>query len=128
MTDDEIQPCRFCGSHSLNEYVRCVMASSDPNHLRDPETEMVKCQDCGAEASRLVWQRPPLPVNVEHEREHFEYAMVEVFTAWRERGNSLNDNGSPATREALCWRQPDGTYGVLSMNMAWTGWIKRAMR
>lgn len=125
---DAIQPCRFCGSHSVRVFERMVVASSDPHKLEDPVTSRVQCEDCGAEASLLVWTRPRLPFNEAAEREQFEIEMVDVFKEWRARGNLAEDNGCPASREALCWRTEDGAYGVLSLNMAWTGWTRRAKR
>lgn len=56
------------------------------------------------------------------DRDLFEDACVAQFARWREHGNSNNDNGCPVTRESLCWKHTDGSYGVNALNAAWWGW------
>lgn len=55
-------------------------------------------------------------------RDRFEERCVQKFGQWREAGNRANDNGAPLDREALCWRDEKGNYGVLALNAAWWGW------
>jgi hypothetical protein len=62
----------------------------------------------------------------DQERESFEKACVIKFAIWRVAGNTANDNGAPATREALCWRDEHGNYGVMALQAAWWGWKSRA--
>lgn len=61
----------------------------------------------------------------------FEERALALFNEKRRAGVSMrDDNGSPATREALFWRKPDGAYGVEMFNAAWTGyvWAYRALK
>lgn len=55
-------------------------------------------------------------------REKFEQLCVERMAEWRGAGNTLDDNGSPLTVEALCWKDENGNYGVLALNAAWWGY------
>jgi hypothetical protein len=55
-------------------------------------------------------------------RTRFEELCVQKFGQWREAGNRANDNGAPLDREALCWKTPEGNYGVAALNAAWWGW------
>lgn len=55
-------------------------------------------------------------------RERFEQLCVERMSEWRGAGNCANDNGSPLTVEALCWKDENGNYGVRALNAAWWGY------
>lgn len=55
-------------------------------------------------------------------REKFEQLCVERMAEWRGAGNTLDDNGSPLTVEALCWKDENGNYGVRALNAAWWGY------
>jgi len=61
-------------------------------------------------------------VESDPDRDAIEDACVIKFAAWREDGNSSNDNGCELSREALCWRLDNGEYGVAALNGAWWGW------
>lgn len=53
-------------------------------------------------------------------RQDFERRCLAHFQAKREAGvKIIDDNGSPATSEALFWKNPDGSYGVAAFNVAW---------
>lgn len=53
-------------------------------------------------------------------RQDFERRCMDHFNAKRAAGvKIIDDNGSPATPEALFWKNPDGTYGVQAFNVAW---------
>lgn len=56
------------------------------------------------------------------ERDRFEQAALAHFLARREAGLAIDDNGSPATAEALFWKDEAGNYGVKMFNAAWWGW------
>lgn len=55
-----------------------------------------------------------------HMRVKFERRCLEHFKAKRDAGVPIiDDNGSPATAEALFWRDQNGQYGVQAFNVAW---------
>ena len=56
------------------------------------------------------------------DRTEFEHRCLAQFVARRETGTLLDDNGSPATIESVCWKEADGSYGVRAFNSAWTGY------
>lgn len=58
-------------------------------------------------------------------RAAFEAAALEHFIKRRDEGKAIDDNGSPATPEALFWKTPSGDYGVQMFNAAWWGWQAR---
>jgi hypothetical protein len=60
--------------------------------------------------------------DLEVTRTAFEAATLKYFIAQREAGKAIDDNGSPATPEALFWRKENGDYGVEMFNAAWWGW------
>lgn len=56
-------------------------------------------------------------------RIEFENNVVILFAAIRACKLAMkDDNGSSATRAALCWRREDGRYGVAQVEAAWWGW------
>lgn len=55
-------------------------------------------------------------------RKQFEDACLANFVERRASGNISDDNGSPATHEALFWRKANGDYGVTLFNAAWWGY------
>jgi len=59
------------------------------------------------------------------ERDAFEQAAHKRYLQLRGTGNVLLDTVEPMTREDLCWRAPNGSYGVDSINAAWWGWVAR---
>jgi NMD protein affecting ribosome stability and mRNA decay len=123
---DQLLPCKLCGSHSIESYVRVCLGSNDKAHLTDPETLMVACKDCGATAARAVWQRPSLPVNVEDERAQFEVYCFRYYTTLKQRGWSDPNEGSESTPESIFWRTPIGQYGIRQVEAAWNGWLWKA--
>lgn len=57
-----------------------------------------------------------------NERALFEEACYQHYLE-RKQAGALDPNAEgDGTREALFWRQPDGSYGVLMFNAAWWGW------
>lgn len=59
-------------------------------------------------------------MNEEALRADFERCCLEHFQAKRAASvEVIDDNGSPATPEALFWREADGSYGVKAFNIAW---------
>lgn len=55
-----------------------------------------------------------------HMRVEFERRCLDHFKAKRAAGVPIiDDNGSPATTEALFWRDENGHYGVQAFNVAW---------
>lgn len=60
------------------------------------------------------------------ERTEFETAAYAHFVTRRAQGKLdrqlAEDVGGNGTPEALFWKQPDGSYGVLMFNAAWWGW------
>ncbi|MEN9316092.1 MAG: hypothetical protein RIS35_2485 [Pseudomonadota bacterium] len=58
------------------------------------------------------------------EREKFEQAAHAFFEARRAAGRirATTEEMGDGTREALCWREPNGAYGVRALNAAWWGW------
>lgn len=56
-------------------------------------------------------------------RDDFERRCVALMQAKREAGVSMpSDDGFEVTRESLCWRKPDGAYGVAQIESAWQGY------
>ena len=55
------------------------------------------------------------------ERQCFEDAMYAHYERQKAAGKLKPDDGD-GSREALFWKQPDGSYGVLMFNAAWYGW------
>lgn len=60
-----------------------------------------------------------------HEREAFEQAIFAYYSDLKAKGWSAPGEGD-FTREALCWRNETGNYGVASVAAAWGGWQMRA--
>ena len=56
-------------------------------------------------------------------RERFETWYIGEFKRVRAAGTAIDDNGSPATPEALFWKDERGNYGVNSIHAAWIGWF-----
>lgn len=72
-------------------------------------------EECGDSGS---WREPM------DDRAEFEAAAWAMYRAKREAGafepqSHLMGDDTP---EALFWKQPDGSYGVLMFNAAWWGW------
>ena len=58
------------------------------------------------------------------DREAFETWYLREFIAARERGGVIiDDNGCPATREALFWKDDRGEYGITSIRYAFIGFL-----
>lgn len=56
-------------------------------------------------------------------RQDFERRCMDHFNAKRAAGvKIIDDNGAPATPEALFWKNPDGSYGVQAFNVAWVAY------
>lgn len=72
-------------------------------------------------------------MNIEDFRGVFEARCVEQLlvarAAAQAHGRTLPDDNGEATVESLCWREPDGRYGVVQSNTAWIGfqWGLQAM-
>lgn len=57
-------------------------------------------------------------------RAEFERRMVEIGKDSRVRGNVFGDDPAvPMDRESLCWRLPNGNYGVRVIQGAWVGYL-----
>lgn len=66
--------------------------------------------------------------NEDIERAAFESAVHDYYLAKRAAVGQLpNDTEMPCDREGLCWRLPDGKYGVGQVESAWWGWKTRAL-
>jgi hypothetical protein len=104
-------------SQEINGCESCVA------HGNQPLCQKLICMDCLM--SDVSWVEAPQDtpgLAEEQDRAAFEEACLVQFAAWRAAGNTADDNGCENTRESLCWREPDGTYGVLALNSAWWGW------
>ena len=62
-------------------------------------------------------------MSIEQLRTRFEAWYLAEFERVRAAGTAIDDNGSPATAEALFWKAEDGNYGVRSIHAAWIGWF-----
>lgn len=64
--------------------------------------------------------------DIDQERTEFEAAAYAHFVTRRAQGKLdrqlASDQGGDETPEALFWKQPDGSYGVLMFNAAFWGW------
>ena len=58
-------------------------------------------------------------------RPQFEDATWGHYQGLKARGWSHPDEGDPNSREALFWLEPNGQYGVRSVEAAWRGWQMR---
>ena len=58
-------------------------------------------------------------------RPQFEDALWSHYQALKARGWSAPEEGDPTNPESLFWREPNGQYGVRSVEAAWRGWQMR---
>lgn len=91
------------------------------------------CEKCAAQCDKpLCYSLAHECVNQEgmhwvvrlDERERFEAAAYKLYQEKKAAGKlaSQADQEGDGSPEALFWKQPDGSYGVLMMNAAWWGW------
>lgn len=66
-------------------------------------------------------------MSIERLRTRFETWYIGEFKRVRAAGAAVNDNGCPATPEALFWKDERGDYGVDSIHAAWIGWFHGRM-
>jgi hypothetical protein len=64
----------------------------------------------------------PRAVDMKVERDEFERAAHALLKFRLATGKILLDNAGDGSREALCWKREDGSYGVYMLNAAWWGW------
>jgi len=82
--------------------------------------------DCLSES--VIWVRTG-PVTVEelntametHARVEFEDKAYDHYLKRKAAGELDPNAEGDGSREALFWKQPDGSYGVLMFNAAWQG-------
>lgn len=74
------------------------------------------------EASGTKQPSPKQTMTTADTRADFEAAALAYTIQRRDEGKTLDDNGCPATTEALFWKTPTGDYGVHMFNAAWWGW------
>lgn len=58
---------------------------------------------------------------MEDEREAFEAAVFAYYSGLKAAGWSHPTEGD-FSRESILWREPNGQYGVATLNGAWWGW------
>ena len=58
-------------------------------------------------------------------RPQFEDATWVHYQGLKARGWSAPEEGDPNSRESLFWLEPNGQYGVRSVEAAWRGWQMR---
>lgn len=56
------------------------------------------------------------------ERDAFEQAAHTYFKQRLAAGKVAVDDSGDGSREALCWKREDGSYGVYMLNAAWWAW------
>jgi hypothetical protein len=61
---------------------------------------------------------------VDESRCEFEQEIFSYYCDLKSKGWSAPQEGDQ-TREALCWRHPNGRYGVNQVEAAWNGWEMR---
>lgn len=66
----------------------------------------------------------PTCVELRAMEQDFEERALALFRTKRVAGVRMtDDNNAPLTRESLCWRKPNGDYGVELLNAAWAGYV-----
>ena len=81
------------------------------------------CGDLGmpcVEVNYGYWQQR----DEDRERAEFEAAAFKLYQEKKAAGklDTQADQEGDGSPEALFWKQPDGSYGVLAFNSAWWGW------
>ena len=63
-------------------------------------------------------------------RPQFEDSIWQHYQGLKAKGWAAPEEGDPSSRESLFWLEPNGQYGVRSVEAAWRGWQMReaAMR
>ena len=95
--------------------------------------DLEKCPYCGFSVETPCDSPPPIicstvneillaqQAEMDAERKLFESAMYDLYERKKKLGLLTAEDGD-GTPEALFWKQPDGSYGVLMFNAAWYGW------
>lgn len=66
----------------------------------------------------------PVCLELRAMQQDFEERALALFRTRRLLGSPMKgDNGAPLTQESLCWRKPNGDYGVELLNSAWAGYV-----
>ena len=123
LASDFIAQVSEAGASSQWHGIRSIVKTKDG--------KVLECGDTAEEVSKKIeavnaqsWR---LSMTEDELRAAFEDLMVATFRTTRLFGSPItDDNDAPATKEAICWRDAAGLYGIKQLNAAWTGYVGAA--